>query len=57
MARRASEDGFKLLPETFVVLIYAFVNLDGEEGGGEPDVETASSLVDSMKVCVCVGSA
>ena len=39
--------GFKLLPETYVVLIYAFMNLDVESG---PDLETASSLLESMKV-------
>ena len=40
-----SSPGFRLLPETYVVLIYAFLNL--EDG---PDVETAVSLLQSMKV-------
>ncbi|KAG1675606.1 hypothetical protein FOA52_014194 [Chlamydomonas sp. UWO 241] len=43
-ARRASDAGFKLLPETYVVLIYAFLNL--ETG---PDVPTAMSLLESLK--------
>ena len=42
--------GFQLLPETYVVLIYAFMNLAGEDASGA-DFETASSLLESMKVC------
>ena len=41
--------GFQLLPETYVVLIYAFMNLGNEDSSG-PDLETASSLLESMKV-------
>ncbi len=44
VARRASDAGFKLLPETFVVLIYAFLNQD--DG---PDLDTAMSLMESMR--------
>lgn len=44
VARRASDAGFKLLPETFVVLIYAFLN---QEDGA--DLETAMSLLESMR--------
>ncbi|GAX74653.1 hypothetical protein CEUSTIGMA_g2101.t1 [Chlamydomonas eustigma] len=45
VARRANEAGFKLLPETFVVLIYSFLNLED----ADPDLETATSLLESMK--------
>ena len=44
-----SLSGFQLLPETYVVLIYAFLNLAGEDKSGA-DLDTASSLLESMKV-------
>ena len=44
--------GFQLLPETYVVLIYAFLNLEAQDGveSAGPDLETAYSLLESMKV-------